>query len=187
MFRKGLLLIASLGPIFTNVGVRADICFQYGTGGGVVVAKGAKLPAPNACTPVTLVEQFEGGRIGIATGSICTGDTGSSRPTLVYQYTYDACAGPGGYFEFATCRIDISGSSLGGAVDLPREPTQQPSSCNGVYADPTANQSGPLTQFTDETLKVWSCNNFPLVPAGGGAQCLGFAKRFSHPPSGETK
>jgi hypothetical protein len=88
--------------------LRQKCCFAFG----------ATLPAlPNSCTPVTLVEQSEGGRGGIATGSIFMGDTGSSRPTLVYQYTYDACAGPGGYFESATCPIDITDSSPGGIVD----------------------------------------------------------------------
>ena len=68
MLPKGLLIIAALGPIFASPSARADICFQYGTGGGIIVAKGASLPAPNTCLPVALVEQVEGGRIGIATG-----------------------------------------------------------------------------------------------------------------------
>jgi hypothetical protein len=177
MLPKGLLIIAALGPIFASPSTRADICFQYGTGGGIIVAKGASLPAPNTCLPVALVEQVEGGRIGIATGSICTGDTGSSATTLVYQYTYDACAGPGGYFESATCRIDINGSSFGGGIDLPSKPTPQISSCNGVYADPESGQSASLTQFTDQTLKAWKCD-MPYVPGGGSTpQCIGFARR----------
>jgi hypothetical protein len=168
MFRKGVVLIATLGPIFVGPYAGAtDICFQYGSGGGVAVAIGATLPAPNSCTTVPLVEQFEGGRLGVATGSICVAP---DEPTLVYQYTYDACTGPGGYFESATCRIKIQESSLGGIAALPPQPTNQVSSCNGVYADPEANKSASLTQFTDTTLEVWQCN-VPLVPGGGGAQC----------------
>jgi hypothetical protein len=41
MLRKGLLLIASLGPIFAISAARTDICFQYKSGGGILVAKGA--------------------------------------------------------------------------------------------------------------------------------------------------
>jgi hypothetical protein len=177
MLPKGLLIIAAMGLVFASPSARADICFQYGTGGGIIVAKGASVPAPNTCIPVALVEQVEGGRIGIATGSICTGDPGSSAPTLVYQYTYDACGGPGGYFESATCRIDINGSSFGGGIDLPTQPTWQLSSCNGVFADPESNQSASLTQFTDLTLKAWKCN-MPFVPGGGNTpQCIGFSPR----------
>jgi hypothetical protein len=41
LVRKSLLLIVSLVPLFVNTpGAWADICFQYGTGGGVSVAKG---------------------------------------------------------------------------------------------------------------------------------------------------
>jgi hypothetical protein len=174
---KSLVLIAALGPIFaSSCAGAADICFQYGSGGGVIVAKGATLPQPNSCITVPLVEQIEGGRIGLATGSICLSNTGDSAPTLVYQYTYDACSGPGGYFESATCRIDIAGSS-NVTADLPPRPTPQPSSCNGVYADPESGQSGSLTQFTDLTLKAWKCE-VPYVPGGGSSlQCLGFPTR----------
>jgi hypothetical protein len=189
--RTPIFIFTALGLISAGMpGARADICFQYGTGGGVAVAKGAKLPAPNTCIPAMLIEDGTGGRGGVATGTICTGDPGSSQPTLVFQYTYDACAGPGGYFESATCRISISSSSTGGVIDLPTQkppPGSQPSSCNGVYVSLPPNQAGPLKQFTDATLNVWSCSNFPSVPGGGGAQCRGQAlKPFSHPEIGET-
>jgi hypothetical protein len=186
MLRKGLLIIACLGPVFASPSARADICFQYGTGGGVSAAIGTKLPAlPNQCIRVTLVEQSSspGSRWGIATGSICTGDLGSGFATLVVQYTYDACAGPGGYFESATCRINIQDSSAGGVFGLPSQPTSQPSSCNGVYADPMSHQSGPLTQFTDTTLKVWNCSNNSVPGGGGPTTCVGgnVWRPFSHP------
>ena len=55
MLRRNLLFVASLVPLFlATSGARADICFEYGTGGGVSVAKGVSLPAVNACRPVTL-------------------------------------------------------------------------------------------------------------------------------------
>jgi hypothetical protein len=170
MLRKGALIAAFLLSVFAATpDARADICFQYGTGGGVVIAIGAKVPPINTCTPVSLVEQIYGGRAGLATGSICRSEEGSSRPTLVFQYTYDACSGPGGYFESATCRIDIG---LNG--DLPAaKPSDQNSWCNGVYAGLAPNQSGSLTQFNDHTLKVWSCTGGPFaVPGGGSAQCF---------------
>jgi len=88
MLRKGVLLTTFFLPVLASVpGARADICFQYGTGGGVVIAIGAKVPPVNTCTPVSLIEQIYGGRLGLATGSICNSEQGSSRPTLVFQYT----------------------------------------------------------------------------------------------------
>ena len=174
MLRKGVLLTAFLLPVFASAsGARADICFQYGTGGGVVIAIGAKVPPVNTCIPVSLVEQIYGGRLGLATGSICNSEQGSSRPTLVFQYTYDACTGPGGYFESATCRIDLEVPS----GNLPDKPSNQNSWCNGVYVSLPSNQSGPLTQFNDSTLKAWNCTGGPfVVPGGGSAQC--FARRL---------
>ena len=172
MLRKSALLSAFIVSVCAiPPTARADICFQYGTGGGVSVAVAAKVPAINNCSPVTLVEQVYGGRLGVGTGSICRSEEGSSRPTLVYQYTYNACSGPGGYFESATCRIDLD---ING--ELPTKPSDQNSLCNGVYAGLMPNQSGPLKQFNDSTLKVWSCAGGPfVVPGGGSAQC--FANR----------
>ena len=43
MFRKSLSLIAGLGLVFVNSPrSNADICFQYGTGGAPLVARGLK-------------------------------------------------------------------------------------------------------------------------------------------------
>ena len=75
MLRKSLLLIASMVPLFQANTAWADICFEYGSGGGISVAKGASLPGINACTRVTLVDQ--GNRAGLATGSICNAERGS--------------------------------------------------------------------------------------------------------------
>jgi len=70
LLRKTLLLIASLVPaIAITPGARADICFEYGSGGGTSVAKGAKVPPVNTCIRVTPVDL--GARLGVATGSIC--------------------------------------------------------------------------------------------------------------------
>jgi hypothetical protein len=179
MFRKSpLLLIVSLGSVLACSGAQADICFLYGSGGGMSVAKGAKLPPVNACMPVALVEQDGvGSRVGVATGSVCMGDTGSGFPTVVFQYTYDACSGPGSYFESATCRININSSSGGGVIGLPTEDPgseKQPSYCNGVYTGLGPNQAGPLRQFTDQTLRVWDCTNANYhVPGGPITDCNG--------------
>ncbi len=172
MLRKSLLLIASIVPLFlVTPAARADICFEYGSGGGISVAKGASLPAANACTRVTLVDQ--GQRVGLATGSICNAE-GTGYPLLVLQYTYTACGGPGSYFESATCRIRLLEQG-----DLPREKDPgQVSSCNGVYADPQTGNTGPMVGFTDLTLKAWSCTNFPSVPGADPVAC--FARGRSH-------
>jgi hypothetical protein len=172
MLRKTLLLIASVLPLFANT-AWADICFEYGSGGGISVAKGASLPAVNACTRVTLVDQ--GGRAGLATGSICTAEQGSGYPLLVLEYTYTACTGPGSYFESATCRIRLLDQG-----DLPREKDPgQVSSCNGVYADPQTGNTGPMVGFTDSSLKAWNCTNFPNVPGADPVAC--FSRGRWHP------
>jgi hypothetical protein len=175
MLRKRMLFIASLLPVFANTpAAQADICFQYGSGGAVAIAIGAKVPPVNTCIPVSIVEQIYGGRLGLATGSICNSEQGSSRPTLVFQYTYDACSGPGGYFESATCRIDLEIPS----GDLPNQPSSQKSLCNGVYVGLQPNQSGPLKQFNDFTLRAWNCTGGPfVVPGGGSAQCFAYRLR----------
>jgi hypothetical protein len=194
MLRKNLLLVFSLGAVFVCAGARADVCFQY-DGQAPLVAKGAKLPPPNACIPVPVVEQdFQPGqlsRVGIATGSLCMGDPGSGNPIVVFQYTYDACGGPGSYFESATCRIDILSSSGGGVISLPTENpgSKQSSFCNGVFTGLLPNQAGGLRQFTDQSLRVWDCTNSNFhVPAGNILDCNGAAlgpsgaRRFLFPP-----
>ena len=165
MLRKSLMLSGSLGL------ARADICFEYGTG-GFSIAVGAKVPAvPDTCIRVSLAEQLgPGSRAGVATGTICRAAQGSSKPTLVVQYTYDSCVGPGSYFESATCRLDLD---INGDLPSAKDPSQI-SSCNGVYVGLLPGHSGPLHQLTDTTLKAWNCTPGPLgaVIGGGGAQCL---------------
>ena len=61
----------------------ADMCFRYQkTGGGTLVAKGAKLPAVNTCEPLPMFES--GGLAGAATGSICR-DINDF--TVIFHYT----------------------------------------------------------------------------------------------------
>jgi hypothetical protein len=162
MLRKTLLLIASMLPLFANT-AWADICFEYGSGGGISVAKGASLPAVNACTRVTLVDQ--GGRAGLATGSICTAEQGSGYPLLVLQYTYTACTGPGSYFESATCRIRLHDQG-----DLPREKDPgQVSSCNGVRR-PTDGQhrpNGGVHRLFSESLELHQLSQRARSRPGG--------------------
>jgi hypothetical protein len=63
MLRKGLLLVTALGLVTVSSPVaRADMCFSYKkSGGGTLVAKGAKLPATNTCETLAL---FESGGLG---------------------------------------------------------------------------------------------------------------------------
>jgi hypothetical protein len=102
MLCKCLPLVAALGLVAaSSPGFGADICFHYlGTGGGTLVAKGAKLPAPNTCETLALFEKLQTGHEGAATGSICMDVNGA---TALFHYTYDGCTGY--YFESATCRL----------------------------------------------------------------------------------
>jgi len=128
------LLLVSLATASPSA---ADLCFQYGSGGGIAVARGATVPAPNKCQNLALYEVGAAGLEGAATGSICQDWAGA---TLVFHYTYDACLGnPGGYFESATCRIELKDGRLPSTA----------SSCRGKVNNGT---------FTDDTLKVWSCD-----------------------------
>ena len=80
MLRTGLMLSTSLGLVVASpASVQADICFEYtGSSPGIVaVAIGAKVPAsPNSCVTVSVVDQAAPG--GMATGSICRSEEGSS-------------------------------------------------------------------------------------------------------------
>jgi hypothetical protein len=175
MLRKSLPLIATLAFVLaSSPDARADICFQYKTGGAPVVAKGARLPPPNSCVPLALFEANEpGSRIGAANAMLCR----DNDITLVFHYNYDACAGPGSYSESATCRLAIPNG------DLP----STASSCNGQYFVLMPNQSGPAKQFTDLTLNAWYCDGKDVPGGGFSAQCLGFRlKPFSHPELGES-
>jgi len=175
MLRKSLPLIAALGLVLAgSPGARADICFQYGSGGAPGVAKGAKLPDRNTCVPLAIFEANEPGtRIGAANAMLCR----DNDITLVYHYNYDACTGPGGYSESATCRLAIP------TGDLP----STSSNCNGQYTVLMPNQTGPAKQFTDLTLKAWYCSGKDVPGGGFTAQCLGFRfKPFSHPELDES-
>jgi hypothetical protein len=57
------------------------MCFRYltaATAGGTLVAKGAKLPAPNTCETLALFEKLQTGLEGAATGSICVDVNGAT-------------------------------------------------------------------------------------------------------------
>ena len=111
-----------------------------------------------------MYEVGAGGREGAATGSICQDWAGA---TVVFHYTYDACVGhPGSYFESATCRLQLNNGNL---------PTTS-SSCRGKVNN---------GDFTDSTLKLWSCdadNDVSLrVPNDTAALCsirAGFSHRL---------
>jgi len=173
MFRKSLSLIASLGLVLVNSPrSHADICFQYGTGGAPLVARGVSLPAKNSCVPLALFEANEfGTRLGAANGMLCR----DNDITLVYHYNYNACTGPGNYAESATCRLAMY------TGDLP----STSSNCNGQYSAPLANQTGPVKQFSDFSLKAWYCNGKDVPGGGFSAQCLA-QWGFSHPELGDN-
>ena len=163
-------IVTAVGFIGTSApSARADICFEYTvSGGGIGIALGAKVPAtPNTCERVTVV----GADGGVATGSICRSEEGSTRPTLVYQYSLSSCTSP--YFEAATCRIDLDINS-----SLPsQKPAFQSSSCTGVAVGMDPGQSRPLGGWSySNDLKAWNCAAGPFaVIGGGGATC--FARR----------
>src|SRR5437667_11172654 len=118
MLRRGLPLIAAFGLVIASPpGAKADLCFHYkNSGGGTLVARGAKLPAINTCEPLALYERegqppspINHGLEGAATGSICQDWAGA---TVIFNYAYDACMGPNSYFESGTCRLQLQNGNL---------------------------------------------------------------------------
>ena len=174
--RSAILLSAAvIGVSLSNLpDAKADLCFRYGSGGGIAVAKGAKLPEPGTCQPLALYEVAPGGRAGAANGMICRDGPGAGGLTIIFHYTYDACTGGGSYFESATCRLQL-GSAGPGTL-----PTVS-SSCRGTYGHaPSTPNPVPLKNFVDSTLKLDDCSGVDTtVPGGGGAQCSG-KFGFSH-------
>ena len=153
--RKSFMIVLTLASLAFVESARADMCFRYQTsGGGTLVAKGAKLPAVNTCEPLAMFEN--GGLAGAATGSICV-DINDF--TVLFHYTYDACIGPGNYFESATCRLQIQNGDL---------PTVS-SSCRGTLAG-----GAGFLEVNDAILEY--CDGGPVL-GGGGGQCVG---GFSH-------
>jgi hypothetical protein len=171
MHRKCLLLIAALTLVAGSAqNARADMCIQYKkTGGGILVAQGARVPAVNTCQPLAMYEAAIGGLGGAATGSICT--DGTSDTTLVYHYTYDGCTGD--YFESGTCRLQLNEGNL---------PTTS-STCRITLG-------GGVFYLEIDDLQIWTCDGSQgslRVPGGGGGQCFAGGRRRSGPtvsPSG---
>ena len=157
--RRPIMIFAALASFIVYPTLaRADMCFRYQkTGGGTLVVKGGKLPAVNTCEPLAMFES--GGLAGAATGSICR-DINDF--TVIFQYTYDACIGPGHYFESATCRLQIQNGNL---------PTVS-STCRGTLA----GGSG-FFEIDDAVLEYCDGAKFPVL-GGGGGQC--FAGGFRH-------
>jgi hypothetical protein len=171
MLCKGLMLSASLGLALVSADrARADICFQYNSGGGVVIALGAKVPAtPDTCERVTAVSP-QGG--GVATGSICLSRGNLSTPhnsNLVYQYSFTGCSNI--YFESATCHILLDDN-----FQLPTQyPGSQRTSCSGVVAHMLPGQSSPLGGFSrKDDLKAWNCTAEPGTVVAGYYSCSPF-------------
>ena len=135
MLRPIFFITAAFGLVVASApGARADMCFHYkNSGGGTLVAKGAKLPPVNTCEPLALYERegqppspFTHGLEGAATGSICQDWAGA---TVVFHYTYDACMGPDSYFESGTCRFKLDNSGNIPTTD---------STCRGTYIGGTS-------------------------------------------------
>jgi hypothetical protein len=149
MLRKGLMLMVALGLIGSStLSARADMCFHYTvTGGGTGVAKGAEIPPKNTCAPLAIFEIDDGqGRIGAATGSICTAVDGAS---ALYHYLYHSCIGTP-YFETGTCVINL----LEGA--LPKGGSKN-GECSIMYSGAPAGGTAPLTATFDNSLLVTDC------------------------------
>lgn len=161
MFRKGLPLIVALGLVITSAPIaKADLCFRYqNTGGGVLVARGAKLPAVNTCEPLAMFEA--GGFGGAATGTICR-DINDF--TVIFQYTYDGCTTD--YFESGICRLQIQNGSL---------PTVS-STCRGTLAG-----GAHFFESNDGKIELCDAAQYP-VPGGGGGQCYGGFKHHTVEP-----
>ena len=142
MLRKGLTLIMTLGFISASaLSARADLCFHYGSGGGIAIAKGGKIPPKNTCGSLAMFEV--GGYLGAATGSICTAaDTQSA----IYHYVFQACT-PTHYFETGTCTFGLQNGALpqGGSTG----------ECNIVHTDPNTSPT-PVGGF-DSTLNISNC------------------------------
>jgi hypothetical protein len=163
MTRSRLTLLPLLGIAFAcPTAARADLCFRYQkSGGGTLVAKNARLPAPNACESLAMfeVEGKDGpstkGLEGAATGSICTDVAGA---TVIFHYTYDGCLGPGSYFESATCRLKLQNGAL-------------PTTFGGCRGK--ANQS----DFHDDSAILSTCDM--QVPNDTAALCV-IRPGFSH-------
>jgi hypothetical protein len=111
---------------------------------------------------------FESGSlIGAANGMICRDTVGGV--TIVFHYTYDACIGPGSYFESATCRLQLNNDGNFPTVS---------GVCRGMLAG-GSGPNHPLTAFLDDTPKIDQCVAVD-VPGGGGGQCFAGGKGFLH-------
>ncbi len=170
MLRKGLPLVAALGLVIVSVpSARADLCFQYQkTGGGILVAQGATLPAVNTCQPLAMYEAATGGLAGAATGSICT--DGTSDSTVVYHYTYNGCTGD--YYESGTCRLQLNGDG------------QHPGDLPTGSSTCRITLGGGVFYLEIDDLHLWYCDGSQAslrVPGGGGGQCFAGGRRRTSP------
>jgi hypothetical protein len=168
------LASAAALSLVVSTAAHADLCFRYTkSGGGTVVARGAKVPAPNTCITLALYEvdgRYGKGLQGAATGSLCTDWAGA---TMIYHYTYDGCLGPNRYFESATCRLQLRDGNV-------------PTTFGGCRG--TVNNTG----FTDDSLVAEFCNGEDValrVPNDLPALCVikpGLNRKLDEVPPGVT-
>jgi hypothetical protein len=167
MLRPIFFVTVAFGLVVSGApGARADMCFHYRlSGGGTLVANGAKLPLPNTCASLALYER-EGqplnpathGLEGSATGSICQDWAGA---TVVFHYTYDGCMGPDSYFESGTCRLQLKDGNL---------PTTG-STCRGTYIAGTS--VGRFRNSNDAVLEPCDASDVNWrVPNDSAGLCL---------------
>lgn len=143
MRHKCRMLMTTLGFICLGAAsASADICFNYGSGGGILVSKEVTFPARNTCRPFGFFES--GGLNGAATGSICTDGN-----TAIFHYHYDGCSGH--YVESATCYLKLTSGAL---------PTTN-SSCRV-----TVLSSNQPAVYEDFTAKMELCDPSPPLPTG---------------------
>jgi hypothetical protein len=175
--RSSILLSAAvMGLSLANLpDAKADLCFRYSTGGGILVAKGVKLIEPGTCQPLALFEIGPGAG-GAANGMICRDGPGAGGLSIIFHYTYDACLGPGSWFESGTCTLELG---HGGTGTLPTIG----SSCRITYGAAGSTPTNVILQNkVDPTGKLDDCGgaNIP-VPGSGGGLCLQRLGFSSHP------
>ena len=165
-----LLSVAVVGWSLANLpDAKADLCFRYSTGGGILVAKGVKLIEPGTCQPLALYESQEiGSGGGAANGMICRDEF-----IIIFHYTYDACIGPGSLFSSATCRLELG---HGGTGTLPTIGSGCRVTDGGAATTPHAVL---FRNYTDSSMQITECGDMP-IPGGSIAHCTINKFGFSH-------
>jgi hypothetical protein len=129
MLHKTPILMMAMGLVCASSASAQDLCFNYTTsGGGIFVAKGLTLPAPNTCKPFNAAEKVApggGNIIGGLTGTLCRDSGVSGLPNYILHYSSHSCGysfskDGASYFESGFCRFigrpPVKGSCRGTVV-----------------------------------------------------------------------